>query len=121
MSLKAEFHTPCHRSGNDIVIPQLLTRGAVLRHRINETRLPYRAFDSTFSGSSWGDRQSLADMYETEKKDYDDLKTEKYVPYFEGFVDFSLIYRGYFMYSACGMACWSQVSLNCIPYFFNLI
>ena len=68
-----------------------------------------REFDSTFSGSIWGDRLPLSDMAVRGRYDYLTNMTEDFGYDFSGgFRDLSLIHRGYYMYAPCGAACWSM-------------
>ena len=109
-TLRSKYKVPCHRSWIDIVIPQVIQYGMPTHLKYNNTRIPYRGFDSTFSGSYWGDREPFYQMVKTEWDDYNNIKTERFKSFEGGIADGSLLYRGYFMYAPCGLACWSQVS-----------
>lgn len=110
-TLKQKYKIPCHRAWNDIVIPQLVYRSLYKDKVFNISRLPLREYDSTFSGSYWGERKPLVQMYQNEELSYEVNRTDKfrYPIELEGDPDLSLVYRGYFMYNPCGYACWSQV------------
>ena len=128
----------CHRPDKDIVIPQptdpARTRAKASPH--DHTKL-VREFDSTFSGSIWGDRYLYTHSYShiyidiliciythtythicrmplsgmAVKSTYEYMKnfTEDFGYDFNGgFRDLSLIHRGYYMYAPCGAACWSM-------------
>lgn len=106
-----QFEVPCHRAGHDIVIPQLIPpRHGYLSiyHDYINTHVPLREFDSTFSGIMSGDQLHLRLMNQTSKVDYANNHTEKFVLSAAVSGDHSLKYRGYFMYSPCGVACWAQ-------------
>lgn len=116
-SLKQSFRVACHRSAIDIVIPQYIQRGMKVFNKYHTTRLPYRAFDSSFAGTPWGERRPLHEMQQTQKDDYIKHQVENFISLEMG-VDYSLIFRSYFMYSSCGHSCWSQVSYS---YLFTVI
>jgi hypothetical protein len=100
---------PCHRAGQDIVIPQLLLpQTAAMHKKYRQTHLPYREFDSSFAGNAWGERAPVREMGLTMMEDYEKFATERYQHLMGGSPDHSLKFRGYFMYNPCGHACWSQ-------------
>ena len=102
----------CHRPNKDIVIPQPTDPERVKRGRakaLREYPKLLREFDSTFSGSVWGDRMPLSDMALKGTYEYLINSTEDFGYDFNGgFRDLSLIHRGYYMYAPCGAACWSM-------------
>jgi hypothetical protein len=103
------FKIACHRAGQDIVIPQLIQSDAKSMFRdFAKTHLPLREFDSTFAGSTWGEREPIKVMAKSVKPDYFNYSTENFAFWDGGSPDHSLKYRGYFMYHPCGYACWSQ-------------
>lgn len=127
--------------GKDIVIPNLIHKKTWdFYHQYNNSHLPFREFDSTFTCYIFSDakkpfRRPLRNMYTMNKKDYIDYKTENY--FFNltplGFPDKTAIYRGYFTYSPCGMgwrltreddisspmiiACWSQRQYEALAHY----
>lgn len=104
-----KFGRPCHREGQDIVIPQLLLPQTVsMSKKYHNTHVPYREFDSTFAGNSWGERSPVREMSQSMIHDYNTYGTERYHYHAGGSPDHSLKFRGYFMYHPCGLACWSQ-------------
>lgn len=102
LNSKYEKSGPCHRSQSDIVIPQLIVRGLEVYQTFYETKIPYRQFDSTFSGSTWGQRKPLEEMAENAVTDYNERGLDKFSFCLNSKLDLSLIYRGYFMWAPCG-------------------
>jgi hypothetical protein len=109
---------PCHRVGQDIVIPQYM--GQWSNMFLSHSNL-YRPYDSVWAGSIWGDRTPLVLMNSTMEVDYELFQTERFQSSFNGrrrllasasshrqLIDSDLSYKGYFGYNPCGMVCWSQ-------------
>jgi len=101
---------PCHRPGKDIVVPQIIDFEGILSFWNNINRPIYmRAYDSTFAGTIWEDRETaMKEMAEKMNLDYKSLSTEFYTFDYSAYNDHSLVLKGYFMYHACGNACWSK-------------
>lgn len=98
----------------DISIPQLLHP-----QRWAESKLPWlvnRQFDSSFAGSTWGDRLPLLAIANTSEEDYYEKATERAIfklkkavlqkGLFTNFTE-----HGYFAYNPCGVGHWYALSI----------
>ena len=104
----------CHRPDKDIVVPQLLkedTYNRLTNHNIYKTKYQQvvRDHDSCFKGRYHGDRGILEVMQKRVAIDYCFHGTENFVS--EGELENCM-----FMYSSCGVACWSLRLYEAIVY-----
>lgn len=71
---KQKFNTSfnCHRTGHDIVIPQLFQEKSLkIFHKFYGAMLPNRTYHSSFAGSTWGERFPILSMHEERIIDFD--------------------------------------------------